>query len=208
MINRTLAVLAMAAALQAAPVLAQAPDAKVAFVKTQQADDWLASNIIGEDVRNRSDEVIGDINDILFASDGRIAAVVIGVGGFVGLGEKDVAVPYESLAITAGKDGTRLITVNLTKSVLESAPEFESRGAQKGGVTGKMQRELSKWGRKAQETAREVGEKAKKAYSDAKRKAQETYSDVKKDMTEEKKDVTEEKKDLTGEPTEGESKSQ
>jgi hypothetical protein len=71
-------------------------------------------------------EAIGDINDLLFDKSGRIANVVIGVGGFLGIGQKDVAIPYGDLAITADANGKRVIKVGLSRERLHTAPEFRA----------------------------------------------------------------------------------
>jgi len=96
-----------------------------AFVTVQPRGQWSASQFIGESVTNQAGETIGDINDILFDQDGRIATAVIGVGGFLGLGEKNVAVAFSSLSITAAADGKRVVSVPLSKEHLKAAPEFK-----------------------------------------------------------------------------------
>jgi hypothetical protein len=58
---------------------------------------WRSSKLIGLDIYNRADEKLGDINEILFDRDGKVMAVVIGVGGFLGMGEHDVAVSLDKL---------------------------------------------------------------------------------------------------------------
>ena len=58
---------------------------------------WRSSKLIGLDIYNRADEKIGDINEILLDKDGKVKAVVIGVGGFLGMGEHDVAVSMDKL---------------------------------------------------------------------------------------------------------------
>ena len=56
-----------------------------------------ASDLLNKSVKNASNESVGDINDLRIDSSGKIAAVIVGVGGFLGLGEKDVALPFEQL---------------------------------------------------------------------------------------------------------------
>lgn len=58
---------------------------------------WRSSKLMGLDIYNRADEKIGDINEILLDKDGKVKAVVIGVGGFLGMGEHDVAVTMDKL---------------------------------------------------------------------------------------------------------------
>jgi hypothetical protein len=61
----------------------------------------MASKMIGTTVVSANNESVGDINDVVVDRQGRAVAVVIGVGGFLGIGEKDVAVPFEALEFTA-----------------------------------------------------------------------------------------------------------
>jgi sporulation protein YlmC with PRC-barrel domain len=58
---------------------------------------WRASKVVGLKIYNDSNESLGSVNDLLFEKDGRIAAAVIGVGGFLGMGEHYVAVPFDKI---------------------------------------------------------------------------------------------------------------
>lgn len=91
-------------------------------------DDWPASEIIGTEVRNNAGENIGDVNELILANDGKVRAVVIGVGGFLGMGERDVAVAFNSLKITRDDDNDEVITIDATKDTLSNAPQWERRG--------------------------------------------------------------------------------
>lgn len=81
--------------------------------------------LVGQDVTNSVGEKVGDVSDLLFDKSGRITMVVIGVGGFLGLGEKYVAVPFDTLAFSAGVKGERVVTAPLSKEALQAAPEFK-----------------------------------------------------------------------------------
>jgi len=59
--------------------------------------DWRASKLVGLNVYNDKNESVGSINDMLTDKNGKIVAVVIGVGGFLGVGEHLVAVPFEKV---------------------------------------------------------------------------------------------------------------
>ena len=59
--------------------------------------NWRASKIVGVNVYNDANESLGSINDLLTDKGGNIKAVVIGVGGFLGVGEKLVAIPYDKI---------------------------------------------------------------------------------------------------------------
>ena len=100
--TKKLALAAMAAALLSTTVLAQssppAPAAKdpVAAQSTAQGK-WRASKLIGLNVYNAQNEKIGDINELMTDSSGKIDLVVIGVGGFLGMGEHNVGLPLSQV---------------------------------------------------------------------------------------------------------------
>lgn len=108
------------------PVTSTLPPADVtaSYLAEQGQGEILASEIMGKSVWNTHDENLGDINDILFDQNGTISAVVVGVGGFLGIGEKDVAIPYAALQPTAETDGEVKMIFDTNKEALENAPEF------------------------------------------------------------------------------------
>ena len=59
--------------------------------------EWRASKLVGVDVYNEANEKIGDINEIILDKSGKAANVILGVGGFLGMGEHYVAVAYDKL---------------------------------------------------------------------------------------------------------------
>lgn len=87
----------------------------------------LASTLIGSAVYGSSSEdaeMIGDINDIVISPEGDVSSVIVGVGGFLGIGEKDVAVSYETID-WVDRDGERWLVANMTREQLEAAPAFD-----------------------------------------------------------------------------------
>jgi hypothetical protein len=96
------------------------------FVQSQRSTDWRGSKLIGATVYGPENASIGNINDVLIANDGKINAVVIGVGGFLGVGEKDVAVLFDALNITRMPNSNSIdkITVSYSKDELKNAPNF------------------------------------------------------------------------------------
>jgi hypothetical protein len=74
-------------------------------------------------VHDPSDYKIGDVDDLLVTKDGKISAAIIGVGGFLGIGEKNVAVPFDALKLTQ-KNNKWYLVMNATKDELKSAPGF------------------------------------------------------------------------------------
>lgn len=75
---------------------AQSIGEDIGFLRSQGEEDWLASALIGRSVQDSQGKTVGDINDVLL-KDGQIRAVLIGVGGFLGLGQKEVAVSASAL---------------------------------------------------------------------------------------------------------------
>ncbi len=63
------------------------------------------------------------VKDVLLSKDGNVTAVIVGVGGLLGVGEKDVAVPFNTLALQ-GKNGDTYLVMNATKEALQSAPGY------------------------------------------------------------------------------------
>jgi sporulation protein YlmC with PRC-barrel domain len=86
-----------------------------------------ASELLNKAVKNATNENVGDINDLQIGDDGKIAAVIVGVGGFLGLGEKDVALPYDQIAFARDADGALIVTANVTKESLQAMPEWKKK---------------------------------------------------------------------------------
>ncbi|WP_342446887.1 PRC-barrel domain-containing protein [Microvirga lotononidis] len=125
------------------------------WMTQEQPGQWRASKLDGLNVYSQDNEKIGDISELIVDSSGTIQAVVVGVGGFLGLGERDVAIPFdqikfvnEPLAVgtvsptaptttgTVATDRTAaaanrsapdhaMLTTTMTKDQLKAAPEFK-----------------------------------------------------------------------------------
>ena len=67
------------------------------WMTQEQPGQWRASKLEGLDVYNQNNEKIGDIDELIVDSGGKIQAVVIGVGGFLGIGERNVAIPFDQI---------------------------------------------------------------------------------------------------------------
>lgn len=92
---------------------------------TEQSETQISANdYIGKSVYTAEDESVGDINDLILEQDGGIVAAVIGVGGFLGIGEKSVAVDFLSLEHSVAADNTWRWVLPTTAEALEAAPEF------------------------------------------------------------------------------------
>ena len=104
------------------------------FLTKQESGDVLASNLIGKSVYNAQDEAIGDINDLVTDKSGKVLAVLIGTGGFLGMGEKDVAIRFEDLRLVREEDNGIKVIADLNQDTLASAPDYETLAEQQVAV--------------------------------------------------------------------------
>jgi sporulation protein YlmC with PRC-barrel domain len=113
------------------------------FIQAQGTDRWVFSKFKGTDVLGPDNAKVGSINDLLFDKNGKIDGLIVGVGGFLGIGEKNVAidmsafqvVPYNTGASTTGTSNNVLsarddpnrvnLKVSWTKDQLKAAPDFQ-----------------------------------------------------------------------------------
>ena len=98
------------------------------FVNAQRPDQYLASKFKGTDVIGTDSQKIGDVSDILFDKDGKIEAYVVGVGGFLGIGSKDVALAPSAFQVVRGdksKNESDKLRLSMTKDELKQAANFE-----------------------------------------------------------------------------------
>ena len=112
----------------AATTTTQAPAAPQQVEMVKKADGFLANNLIGQSVYNGigdDAENIGSINDLVISPEGDVQAVVIGVGGFLGIGEKDVAIEYDLLSWQE-RDGQEWLVVETTADALKAQEEFDT----------------------------------------------------------------------------------
>jgi hypothetical protein len=100
------------------------------FLSKQASDDWLASSLIAQTVYNAENVAIGDINDLVTDKNGKIVAVLIGCGGFLGLGEEDVAVRFEDLKLARDENDSIKVVADVSKETLAAAPDYETLSEQ------------------------------------------------------------------------------
>jgi len=111
---------------QAQPAPPSATAAKGQVITEQKPDQLLASKLKGTDVIGSNNEKIGDVNDMLFDKDGKILAYVVGVGGFLGIGTKDVALSPTSFQIVPANDKESMkLKLSMTKDELKTAADFK-----------------------------------------------------------------------------------
>lgn len=94
------------------------------FIVEQKSGEWLGSNMIGKSVENAAGDTVGEIKDLIVDSDRRVVGVVIGVGGFLGIGEKDVAIRFDDVRLERTEEGEVKVLANLSKDTLTAAPGY------------------------------------------------------------------------------------
>jgi hypothetical protein len=110
--------------------------ANIQYITQNRPDLWRASRLEGVNVYNDRNERVGEINEVLVNQQGQVEAVVIGVGGFLGIGQRDVAVPFNALrwenepARTAAVPGTAPATTGAVGTATGAG------GTAPGGATG------------------------------------------------------------------------
>jgi hypothetical protein len=110
-----------ALAQSATPAVEKAPAEKSAALHSGNVS---AKALPNKSIKNAANETIGDINDVLIGDNGKITAVIVGVGGFLGMGEKDVALPYDQLVFAKDVGNDLVVTTSATKESLATAPEY------------------------------------------------------------------------------------
>lgn len=91
-----------------------------------------ATKLIGRNIHNRQDETVGEIKSVHLNREGRVSDVIVGIGGFLGIGEKEVALAWQDLQIA---DNGEKVTINMTKDQLKAMPEYHyTNPTYRGGV--------------------------------------------------------------------------
>lgn len=103
---------------------ATAPQTTMIFVEYGKPGERLSSKLIGADVYSAGGEKIGDVNDLILDPTGKVSGVVVGVGGFLGVGEKDVALAWSAMTLGAEQNGDPRLTTPVTKEALKTAAAY------------------------------------------------------------------------------------
>jgi sporulation protein YlmC with PRC-barrel domain len=97
-----------------------APPEQAMTLKSLPPDASTVTNWYKQNVYDPSEEKVGEISDVLVDRDGKVSAFIVSVGGFLGIGEKHVAVPFNGVHATQ-RNGKWWLTMNATKDALKSA---------------------------------------------------------------------------------------
>lgn len=96
------------------------------YLGSVPANGLQASELIGTKVHTSGDEEVGPVSDLIIDQNGQVVAVIVGVGGFLGMGEKDVAIGWDDVT-TSGTADARELRIDVTREELRSAPEFDAQ---------------------------------------------------------------------------------
>jgi sporulation protein YlmC with PRC-barrel domain len=123
---RVLTTTLLAAALLASPLMSFAQTRDSAMTPAER-HDWERSHriskIIGSDVRNKAGEKIGDIRDLMIDNNGVIKLAIVSTGGFLGVGDRLHAVPWDVLALGPKDDHI----LDIDRAQLQNTPGFTSK---------------------------------------------------------------------------------
>jgi sporulation protein YlmC with PRC-barrel domain len=98
--------------------------AATSTLSTVPAESWTITNYYKQSIYDPKENKVGDVDDVLVDKTGKITALMVGVGGFLGAGEKDVAVPFSAVKSTKKNDKWWL-TLDETKDQLKSAAGYK-----------------------------------------------------------------------------------
>jgi sporulation protein YlmC with PRC-barrel domain len=111
------------------------------FLVKQDASELLAANLIGQTVLDANNDSIGEVTDLITDKDGKIRAVLIGAGGFLGIGEKDLAIRFEDIKVARDENDDLIVKADVTKEMVAQAPDYQTLDEQQMIVGEKSDRE-------------------------------------------------------------------
>lgn len=149
----------VAAALAVAPALLAtgAAAADIPFIKSQQPGEWMAYRLVGTKVLNGKGDIVGRVSDVVLDASGNATAVVIGIGGVAGYGDKLVAVPFKAVYIGDVTHSSRVVVLDVTKEQLQGAPTYDAKDPT---AAARLKAKASDWAKAAKEKAIELGNAA------------------------------------------------
>ena len=195
--------LLLAAAMTIAVVNSTAPQAADPvipdgiFMNAQQPDQYLAADLLLKaKVHGADGEIFGDVEDLIMNEYNQVQGVIIGVGGFLGIGEKRIGVRYSALQFKEEGDQTIVSLPQATKELIKVLPAYKRARPPKSFLQGVTERakELTA---KTSETTKDAYEKAKTKVGPALKKAQEEAGKAYEKAKEATQEVIERQREAT-----------
>lgn len=183
MLRKTMLALAL---ITTAPAFADETADRLAATNTLKPYHFTATRLIGAKIYNPVNETLGDVNDLVIGPDNSIVAVVAGVGGFLGVGEKNVAIPVEWVHRMPQPDGSQKIFVRLDKAMLDAAPKFDigapTLRQRIDNAVGAAQSKLQQGAEQVRETVSKGADKVQETYHKGADKVQDGYAKGKENV--------------------------
>jgi sporulation protein YlmC with PRC-barrel domain len=173
--KRSIAALALAStmAIAGTAYVAQVQVAQaqqgIVFQKGQVQGELATARLAGTPVFNAKAEVIARISDVILGADGKASTVVMSVGGIVGVGGKQVAVPFSALKVGPVVEGSRVLLIDVTKEQLAAAPAYVVTDP---GRIERARKKAGDWAKIAKDKAVELGKQAGDAVQGMREKMQ------------------------------------
>jgi len=105
-------------------LISTAAFAEGATQQTIPPNSFTVTDWYKQSVYDPKDAKIGEVMDVLVDKSGKVTSLIVGVGGFLGAGEKDVSVPFDAVRVTTKNNNKWYLVMNATKDELKSAPGF------------------------------------------------------------------------------------
>jgi sporulation protein YlmC with PRC-barrel domain len=141
-----------------------------------------ASEIMGKTVKNAQNETLGKVDDLVLSRDDKAVYAIVSVGGFLGVGDKLVAIRYDELR----RDGPNSFIYNATKDELKSRPAFQfsaadsrSTEASADAYRKRMAGEVDQWKGKVEDFSTKANDEGTAAGKTAAQKIDRAWDDVK-----------------------------
>jgi len=112
----------------AMPVPSKTGSPQLVVASVRLDSGWRASKLIGASGYDDQNQKVGNVDDLIVAGQDKIAVAVVSVGGFLGIGSKLVAVPYDQLRYDPGSKDARVVMPGATKDSLGTMPNFTYSG--------------------------------------------------------------------------------
>jgi sporulation protein YlmC with PRC-barrel domain len=113
------------------------------IIPEQKETEVLAEDLVGANVFGPDGEKVGTVEDLILDEQKKVTGVVVGVGGFLGIGKKEVGLNWEQAKVTDIPDtATKKIMINMTKADLEAAPDFKTKAEREAEEQAAVQQQL------------------------------------------------------------------
>ena len=124
LVKRNLGILAVAAVMASTAAYAETSTGGGGLLTSVPASSKTVTDWYKQDVYDTQNNKIGEVKDVLLEQDGQVKALIIAVGGFLGAGEKDVAVNFSAVKESM-KNNKNYLTMDTSKDALKAAPGFK-----------------------------------------------------------------------------------